>query len=117
MKLAPLSAARPENDAVLFSKFDYRISNPDGELAAKGHGFSPRDLQIALDSERISFYYLRRLLETVTAEEKASTLPHYRHLLDWAAHVVPQVISGENPHIPKNAQFDTQSDIASLLAR
>lgn len=117
MELAPLSAALPENDAVLFSKFDYRTSNPDGELTAAGHGFSPRDLQIALDSERIAFYYLRRLLETVTAEEKASTLPHYRHLLDWAAHAVAQVINGENPHIPKHAQFDTEPVIDSLLAR
>lgn len=117
MELVPLSVALPENDAVLFSRFDYKIAHPDGEITAAGCEFKAKDLQIALESERISFYYLRRLLETITAEEKASTLPHYRHLLDWAAHVVAQVIRGENPHIPEDAKHDTQANVQALLRK
>ncbi|KAF2175886.1 polyketide synthase PksB [Zopfia rhizophila CBS 207.26] len=117
MELVPFSAALPENDAVLFSRFDYKLAHPDGELTAAGCEFKAKDLQIALDSERISFYYLRRLVEIITAEEKANTLPHYRHLVDWAAHVVPQIMRGENPYIPENAKHDTQSDIDALLRK
>ncbi|KND87975.1 Nonribosomal peptide synthetase 14 [Tolypocladium ophioglossoides CBS 100239] len=117
MQLVPLSAAIPENDAVLFSRFDYKIANPDGELTAADYEFKPKDLKIAIDSERISFYYLRRLVETITGEEKANTLPHYRHLVDWAAHVVPQVMNGRNPHIPEAAKHDTQADVDALLQK
>ncbi|CAG8958684.1 hypothetical protein HYFRA_00011526 [Hymenoscyphus fraxineus] len=117
MKLVPFSVALPENDAVLFSRFDYKVSNPDGGLAAAGHGCTPEALQVAVDSERISFYYLRRLIDTITDEEKANTLPHYQSLLEWAAYVVSQVIRGENPHIPEAAQHDTQLDIDALLKK
>ncbi|KAH9909070.1 lovastatin nonaketide synthase [Xylariomycetidae sp. FL2044] len=115
MELIPISAALPEDDAVLFSKFDYKIAEPNGELAADGHKFQPSHLRMALDSERVAFFYLRKLVDTITHEERARTLPHYRHLLDWAAYVVPQVVRGENPHIPKDAQHDTQDVINTFL--
>ncbi|KAI0856844.1 hypothetical protein F4860DRAFT_528733 [Xylaria cubensis] len=108
MELVPLSPALLENDAVLYSKFDYKIANPNVELAADGHGFQSKHLEMALESERIAFFYLRNLVDSITPEERANTLPHYRPLIDWAAHVVPQVIRGEDPHIPKDAQYDTQ---------
>ncbi|ENH63773.1 Lovastatin nonaketide synthase [Fusarium oxysporum f. sp. cubense race 1] len=117
MELVPFSPATPENDAVLFSRFDYRLASPDGELTAAEYSFRDEDYKMALDSERIAFYYLRRLVETITPEEKANTLPHYRHLVDWAAHVVPQVIDGRNPHIPPSAQKDTHEDIQNILKK
>ncbi|EXK85226.1 hypothetical protein FOQG_10877 [Fusarium oxysporum f. sp. raphani 54005] len=117
MELVPFSPATPDNDAVLFSRFDYRLASPDGELTAAEYSFRDEDYKMALDSERIAFYYLRRLVETITPEEKANTLPHYRHLVDWAAHVVPQVIDGRNPHIPSSAQKDTHEDIQNILKK
>ncbi|KAF4454157.1 putative polyketide synthase [Fusarium austroafricanum] len=117
MELVPFSPATPANDAVLFSRFDYRLANPDGELTAAEYSFRDEDYKMALDSERIAFYYLRRLVETITPEEKANTLPHYRHLVDWAAHVVPQVINGGNPYIPASAQKDTHNDIQRILQK
>ncbi|EMT72749.1 Lovastatin nonaketide synthase [Fusarium odoratissimum] len=117
MEIVPFSPATPENDAVLFSRFDYRLANPDGELTAAEYCFRDEDYKIALDSERIAFYYLRRLVETITPEEKANTLPHYQYLLDWAAHVVSQVINGRNPHVPSNAQKDTHEDIQKTIKK
>ncbi|KAH6867729.1 hypothetical protein B0T10DRAFT_596949 [Thelonectria olida] len=117
MELVPFSPATPDNDAVLFSRFDYKLASPDGELTAAEYCFRTEDFNMALDSERIAFYYLRRLVETITPEEKANSLPHYQHLVDWAAHVVPQVISGRNPHVPASAQHDTHADIQAILKR
>ncbi|CAG7565352.1 unnamed protein product, partial [Fusarium equiseti] len=117
MELVPFSPATPANDAVLFSRFDYRLAGPDGELTAAEYSFKPEDYKMALDCERIAFYYLRRLVETITPEEKANTLLHYRHLVDWAAYVVPQVANGGNPHIPASAQNDTHDDIQQLLKK
>ena len=117
MELVPFSAATPENDAVLFSKFDYKLAGPDGEVTAADYCFRTEDFNMALESERVAFYYLRQLVETITPEEKANTLPHYRNLLDWAAYVVPQVIAGKNPHIPASAQHDTHADINKILQK
>ncbi|KAM0228605.1 hypothetical protein ACHAPO_010577 [Fusarium lateritium] len=117
MELIPFSPATPANDAVLFSRFDYRLAGPDGELTAAEYSFKPEDYKMALDCERIAFYYLRRLVATITPEEKANTLPHYRHLVDWAAYVVPQVSKGGNPHIPASAEKDTHDDIQQLLKK
>lgn len=117
MELVPFSPATPANDAVLFSRFDYRLAGPDGELTAAEYSFKPEDYKMALDCERIAFYYLRRLVETITPEERANTLLHYRHLVDWAAYVVPQVSNGGNPHIPASAQNDTHDDIQQLLKK
>ncbi|KAF4416988.1 polyketide synthase [Fusarium acutatum] len=113
MELVPFSPATPENDAVLFSRFDYRLAGPDGELTAAEYSFRDEDYKMALDSERIAFYYLRRLVETITPAEKANTLPHYRHLLDWAAHVVDE----RKPHIPSSAEKDTHEDIQNILKK
>lgn len=117
MQLTPLTPALPENDAVLFSRFDYKTAVPDGDAVAENHEFKAEDLCIAMDSERISFYYLRHLVETITAQEKAETVWHYQHLLDWAAFVVSQVLNGSNAHVPASAKHDTQADIDKLLQK
>lgn len=117
MELVPLSAALPRNDAVLFSKFEFKNVNPDGELSCVRHGYTTTDIQTALDSERISFYYLRQLVDAITPEEKASTLPHYRRLLDWADDAVDLVARGENTHIPANAKYDTKDYVNTIITK
>jgi hybrid polyketide synthase/nonribosomal peptide synthetase ACE1 len=117
MELVPFSAALEENDAVLFSRFDYQLAYPNGQITAASCTYKAEDLEIALDSERIAFFYLRRLVDSITPEEKANALFQYRHLVEWAAHVVPKVLRGENPYIPQEAQNDTRFDINALLKK
>ncbi|RAL11483.1 lovastatin nonaketide synthase [Aspergillus homomorphus CBS 101889] len=115
--LVPLAPAVPSNDAVLFSRFDYKLASPDGDAAALPDAYSRADFELGIDEERISFYYLRRLLELVTKEDVDRSLPHYRHLLNYAARMVPPVIKGENPYIPASAQYDTEDFINKLIAK
>jgi hybrid polyketide synthase/nonribosomal peptide synthetase ACE1 len=82
LKLMPFTAARKEDDANIFSSLDYRIDRPNDDLAVVNDGWDESGLDAALKGERVSFYYLRRLVESITPEEKASTLPHYQHLLN-----------------------------------
>lgn len=117
MQLVPFSAALPENDATLLSQFDYKIANPDGELTAAEYSFKDKDLQIAIDSEGISFHCLRQLVETITDADLINTVSHYRNLVRWTHHVVPQVKNGSNPHIPMAAANDSHEDIKALLQR
>lgn len=115
MGLMPFMPARPEDDTVLFSRFEFKIDRPDGDMAARGDGFEGSDVQSAIDAERVSFYYLRRLLEQVTPEQERDTLPHYKHLLTWARHVVGLVTRGSNGYVPAAWQTDTEDQIEALL--
>ncbi|KAJ5660072.1 equisetin synthetase [Penicillium longicatenatum] len=118
LELMPFTAARPENDTVLFSRFDYKIDRPNGDLAAPlDDGLSPEDIENAVKAERVSFYYLRRLVETITPEERASTLPHYQRLLDWATRAVNTVKNGKNPFVPSSYETDTEEQISAILDR
>ncbi|KAL4945238.1 hypothetical protein BDV06DRAFT_231409 [Aspergillus oleicola] len=116
--LVPLAPALPSNDAVLFSTFEYRLASPDGTTAAASTTAHSRDdVQLAMDEERIAFYYFRRLLEFVTAEEAERSLPHYRYLFIYAGHMISSITRGEHPYIPASAKFDTAKYIDNLIAK
>ncbi|KAI9676711.1 MAG: Type I Iterative PKS [Bathelium mastoideum] len=117
IEMVPFSAPLPENDAIFFSGFEYKLDRPNGEMAATGDGATTQEFQLAIDQERISFYYLRQLVDTLTSQERATTLPHYKHLLAWAVHAVNLVNSDKNPFIPSDCQHDTYEQIQSMLDR
>nr|A0A089FSA4.1 RecName: Full=Hybrid PKS-NRPS synthetase prlS; AltName: Full=Pyrrolocin biosynthesis protein S [fungal sp. NRRL 50135]AIP87510.1 pyrrolocin synthetase [fungal sp. NRRL 50135] len=114
LELMPFTAARPEDDAVIFSRFDYKIDGPSGDIAVADDGFTAEALENAIKGERVSFYYLRRLVESITPEEKANAPRYYRHLLDWASHVVDRVKSGKNPFVQSSWQLDTEEQIKAI---
>lgn len=116
MELAPLAAARAENDVVMFSKIEYSIDTPNGDLVVVDNGFAADDIDMAIDSDRISFYYLRRLVESISPEERAHALPHYQSLLAWATKVVTLVKTGGNPFVPSSCQEDTEEQIDSIAS-
>ncbi|KAF5675208.1 polyketide synthase [Fusarium circinatum] len=93
MEIIPFSPATPKNNAVLFSRFNYRLTNPDSKLTAAKYIFKDKDYRIALNSKRIAFYYLRQLVKTITPKEKS------------------------NPHVPSSAQKDTHKDIKQLIKK
>jgi len=117
LELVPVAPARPDNDQVLFSQLEYASASPDGEAAAASSRYTSADVERALDSDRICFYYLRRLGETITAAEKDSALPHYRHLLDHAAHIVGQVSTSRHPTVQPASLHDTQDVIDGLVQK
>ncbi|KGO47793.1 Acyl transferase/acyl hydrolase/lysophospholipase [Penicillium expansum] len=114
LELMPFTASRPEDDVVIFSKLEYNIDRPSGGAAVIDDGFTTEALENAIKGERVSFYYLRRLVETITSEEKAVALPYHQHLLNWSNHVVDGVKSGKNPFVPSSWQLDTEEQIRAI---
>ncbi|KAH8162417.1 hypothetical protein CIB48_g5830 [Xylaria polymorpha] len=114
LELMPFTAARPEDDAVVFSRLEYKADRPSGDAVAIGDETTAEDLENAIGGERLSLYYLRRLLESIMPEEKAKTLLHYKHLLNWASHVVDDVKHGKNPFVPSTWLLDTEEQIKEI---
>ena len=117
VKLVPFSRASPENDSVLFSKFVWDVVSPDGELAAQNERPTTYEKLVAHDLERVCFYYLRNLAETITPKEKMETLWHYQCLLNWASHVTMRVDSHKHPYLLREWQRDTHDEILGLIDR
>ena len=117
VKLVPFSRASPENDSVLFSKFVWGMVSPDGTLAAQDERPTTHEKLVARDLERVCFYYLRNLAETITTKEKMETLWHYQCLLNWASHVTMRVDSGKHPYLEREWQHDTHDEVLGLIDR
>lgn len=118
LELRPFSPATADSDAVLFSHFDYKLAGPSGEAAVgNDEVLPPEKAGVVLGTERMGFFYLRRLVEQITPEQKANTLPHYQRLLDWAEYVVKVVSSGKHPNVPREAVNDTHESIKAIIRK
>jgi hybrid polyketide synthase / nonribosomal peptide synthetase ACE1 len=111
----PLAPAKPEEDCPLFSRFDYRIDQPNGDVAAVNDPPVREVTEAIIESDRLAFYYLRHLVETITPEEKANTLPHYQHVINWADHIVEGVKSGKNSYLPPDCMEDTKDRFKTFI--
>ncbi|KAJ6021109.1 lovastatin nonaketide synthase, partial [Penicillium herquei] len=116
-ELVPLTPTGPSNDALLFSRLEYKLATPDADSAALNLSYTQEEIQLSLDEERIAFYYFRQLLELVTTEELDKSVPYYRHLFNYAKHMVPIVSTGQHACVPACAQHDTEDYINDLIAK
>lgn len=118
LELRPFSPATADSDAVLFSHFDYKPAGPSGEAAVgNDEVLPPEKAGVVLGVERMGFFYLRRLVEQITPEQKANTLPHYQRLLDWAEYVVKVVSSGKHPNVPREAVDDSYESTKAIIRK
>lgn len=115
--IKPLSPSSAEDDETVFSEFVYGRYELDGKLAVMNDKLDPMDIERAEDLERVAYFYMRRLLEAISPEERSATLPHYQQLLAWVARVDASVILGENPTVCSERREDTRDVIAGLLAK
>jgi hybrid polyketide synthase/nonribosomal peptide synthetase ACE1 len=117
-EMKPFSPATPDSDALLFSKFDYKLAVPAGEaVVSSDDELSSDDAAVLLGTERMGFFYARRLLQEITPEERANTLPHFQHLLNWAEHVVSVVSGGKHPNVPQEVVHDTHETIQTIIRK
>lgn len=117
VQLKPFSPPSAEDDAVMFAEFDYKTYHLDGALALGSDKPKPSDVERAEDLERVAYFYLRILLQTITPSERAATLPHFRKLLEWAAHVDGLVARGECLTVAQEHRADDRATIEALLAK
>ncbi|TLD19852.1 hypothetical protein PspLS_09593 [Pyricularia sp. CBS 133598] len=127
LAFVPLSKFGPANDRHVFAKYAWVPDAPCGKRAlAETTGFevTAEGLEKATALERISFFYLRSIRETLHAEcankSRASPLPPHRlALMRWTDHVYELVESGQHPYIPVAWLEDSQSiidNVSSLIA-
>jgi acyl transferase domain-containing protein/NADP-dependent 3-hydroxy acid dehydrogenase YdfG len=115
-KLIPFAPAVPKNDMPMFSRFDYPIAVPDGQLAGSGETLTDYEVQLYKDIDRISYWFLRNASISIPAEYRSGLLPHYQRYLAWCDRMVSMVGSGSHNKVHASCNNDSRSDIDQTLA-
>ncbi|GJD05175.1 polyketide synthase/peptide synthetase [Colletotrichum higginsianum] len=124
LAFVPLSKFAPANDRHVFAQYAWVADAPSGERAlaeTTGFAVAPHGLAKAEALERISFFYLRTIRETLHVEKaKDNRNPpladHRLALLRWADHVHQLVESRKHPYIPARWLEDDQATIDRISA-
>ncbi|OLN95800.1 Polyketide synthase-nonribosomal peptide synthetase 1 [Colletotrichum chlorophyti] len=124
LAFVPLSKFGPANDRHIFARYEWVADAPCGERAlAETTGFDvvPEGLEKAKVLERISFFYLRIIRDTLHAENanhnRKQPLPKHRlALMRWTDHVFDLVKNGEHPYIPAEWINDDLAIIGQVSA-
>ncbi|KAK3934578.1 polyketide synthase [Diplogelasinospora grovesii] len=115
--LVPFSPANPRNDVPMFSRFQYDIAAPDGQLAAAGELLSDSDVRMFKDVDRISYWFARNASLSIPAMERHGLLPHYQNYLAWCDRMVDMVTRNAHPKVSAACNVDSRGEIADILAR
>nr|QCQ29632.1 polyketide synthase-nonribosomal peptide synthase [Alternaria oxytropis] len=118
VEVKPFAQSSAADDATLFTGFDYRLASPDVAAVVAGEDFyNPERLQKLQVFERVGYFYIRQMHETLTSAEKENALPHYKHFLGYAERMVSDVRKGVLPNVPPAASKDSRTYVQSLIAQ
>lgn len=106
IEVKPLMPATPVDDRHLFHELAWGVTEPDAALVYRKTGFSEEELRKAEILERICLFYLRQLLDTVTADERERSSWHGKRILDFASGVLHSTKEGQH----KSCQIEWLDD-------
>lgn len=115
IEMQPFAAPTPRDDAVIYTRYHYRSEAPDAATVID-NVIAENDAML-FSSERVAFFYLRKLKEAITEWEKSDAPAHFQVLLDFASRAVEHVSRGEHPQVPSDALKDSPAFIRSLIAK
>ncbi|KAJ0123851.1 Beta-ketoacyl synthase [Diaporthe amygdali] len=115
----PFTEANQSNDIDLFSHTVWDVEDPDGSLVLDEYRATKSEVHAAMDAERVAYYYLRTIHQSITAEERcALDIPtHLQMQVDFADHVCNQVRLGDHPYINVDWNADTCDGIQAIIQR
>ena len=113
----PFTAATRQHDRHLFAYNLWGLDGPDGDLALGSRRATPKEIQKGLDCERVAFYYLRTLHESIPeAERIALNIPvHHQALFDYAEYIYNIVQRDQHAYVKKKWMNDTYEQICDIM--
>ncbi|RYP60584.1 hypothetical protein DL770_009960 [Monosporascus sp. CRB-9-2] len=115
--LVPISPTTAADDLPMFSRFQYSVASPDGQLAAAGETLSTFDVQMYKDIDRVSYWFARNASLSIPPEQRESLLPHFKKYLRWCDRMVDMVNRSAHPRVLAEYGADTRHDVRRILAR
>lgn len=119
IRVIPFAAAAESQDTHMFFTNVQGVAFPDGELAMQqAPGVPSRatkdETELGWLLERISHFYLARLVREIRPDEEARAEWHHQKLMNFARHAVSEVASGRQPYGKREWAADVDNP-ASLM--
>ncbi|KAK2774117.1 Type I Iterative PKS [Emmonsiellopsis sp. PD_33] len=117
INLVPFAPALASQDRQMFFSNVWNVASPNGELAV-GHNWAPQEeIDFGWVLERVSYFYLRKLVNEVTNADLEKAEWHHHKLLDYARHIMARVADGTQPYGKKEWNNDTAADLDAVMAQ
>lgn len=117
LSMLAITDAIKDDDRPFFAETMWGVASPDGNLAVGNEHASAYELELATACERLSYYYWRKLEETLTPVEREGCEVHHKQLLKTIAHSFEQIDSGRHSHVKTEWKDDDEDTIANLTDR
>ena len=117
IRVIPFGVGTESQDTQLFFTNTSGVAFPDGELATCGDQAraTTEEIELGWLLERISHFYLRRLIDEITEAEEANSKWHFRKLMGYARHVTRMARQGTLPYSKKEWIHDTAETMNTLM--
>jgi acyl transferase domain-containing protein/acyl carrier protein len=111
-----LRLSSPEDDLKMFSEVVWRSYVRDARSLASDCAISRHESVGAMACERVAFFILRRLNESVSVDEEQRAESSLQYLLQFGRLVVGEALLGLSPHIGLEWFKDTEEMIGNIVA-
>ncbi|KAH8819906.1 hypothetical protein F5884DRAFT_744288 [Xylogone sp. PMI_703] len=115
IRLIPFAAASESEDTHMFYVNTRGISNPDGELATGGSKVTREDMELGWLLERMSYYYLRNLADSIKPDEEAQALWYHKSFVDFARKSIGLLSGGRQRFGKREWSRDTAESLKPLI--
>ncbi|KAF2122165.1 hypothetical protein BDV96DRAFT_537235 [Lophiotrema nucula] len=113
----PFRMSTAEDDLTMYSEMEWRPFVPDLSLMESAFVPNANMRSHALDLERASIYYLRKLADEVSFREEQRVNGALRHLLQITRLTLAEVLLGLHPSLHKAWLEDTEEDLMGIVRR
>ena len=115
IQLIPFAPATESQDTQMFYVNTWNTASPDGALATGGSRATLEDVDLGWLLERVSHFYLRKLVGSIKADEEARAQWHHKKLLDFARQSVARSRGGRQRYYKKEWSLDTTETLEPLV--
>lgn len=117
LTIKTFAPATEGDDRVLFTYTKFGSAVPDGAAVAEGVRPTPYEAELAIDCERMAYYYVRKWDSELTDEEWANGQPHHKYLRDWVKRTLSDAASVRHKTLKRGWSEDSAEDIKALVSK
>ncbi|KAL2159579.1 hypothetical protein VTH06DRAFT_2148 [Thermothelomyces fergusii] len=115
IRLIPFAPATESQDTQMFYVNTWNTASPDGALAVGDSRATREDNELGWLLERMAYFYLRNLAESIRPDEEARARWHHRKLLEFARQSVALGRGGRQRFFKKEWLGDTAESLEPLI--
>ncbi|OQE31496.1 hypothetical protein PENSTE_c001G10122 [Penicillium steckii] len=115
LSFKPFSPPSAADDHQMFAKWTWSQLSPDTILDDCKYHASEKDKEATGMIERITYWYIKLFLNSLTAEDREKAAFHQTKLIQWCEYIMSETESGHNIWYDIAWEADTPEDIETII--